>query len=724
MTTVGCLLVGMLYLLAATPVYQARSRIYVEEHAPSLLKDPQGYRGDPEGYLKTQANVFKSTAVLSRALASMDPRSMQTFKGVSGDLVTHLQTSDALNVEVQKDTYVLVVSFESPFPEEAASVVNGLVEAYVDETLHQKRGIGGEMVAVLQEQKQRLQERIDEKLREMLKFKRDNNVLSFNDDRGNAALERANTLAASLTSAEIATIELRAQKSAIEQALADGQSLRAWVEAQQFKGRDFGDREYDELRQQLSQTMLAHASALTVQGENHRNIRLLESRIKALREHIEEKERSIARAHLVQLGAELMAAESKEHQLRAALEEQRNRTLDLGPDSIAYARLEAEVQRLQRQSETIDARIGELSVDAGNALPLNVRVLERARISRSPIRPQKPLVLLAALMCGCLGGLGLAMMREWQDARLRQPEEIPTILGTPVVSVVPRINPRLSPVTRGQIVHLDPRSPVAEAYRSIRTSLKLGHGADAKTILLASPTPGDGKSTSASNLAIAFAQAGERTLLIDCDLREPVQHMVFEIDASAGISSIMAGECTINEAVRASRIHNLFVLPCGPVPQHPAELLASAKFALLMQTLCDSFDRIIIDSPPLTCVTDARILAAAADATLLVLRLNLSIRKLGVEAMDLLDKVNANVIGAIANDAAASRGYSYYGGSWAYATQAKRTLPMPPGREQSLAPVGVAHHVDPPPNEQASRLAAQLLEINEPDWAAKPQPGR
>src|SRR5690606_33707151 len=137
---------------------------------------------------------------------------------------------------------------------------------------------------------------------------------------------------------------------------------------------------------------------------------------------------------------ELMAAESKEHQLRAALEEQRNRTLDLGPDSIAYARLEAEVQRLQRQSETIDARIGELSVDAGNALPLNVRVLERARISRSPIRPQKPLVLLAALMCGCLGGLGLAMMREWQDARLRQPEEIPTILGTPVVSVVPRIN--------------------------------------------------------------------------------------------------------------------------------------------------------------------------------------------------------------------------------------------------------------------------------------------
>src|SRR5690606_38119079 len=192
-----------------------------------------------------------------------------------------------------------------------------------------------------------------------------------------------------------------------------------------------------------------------------------------------------------------------------------------------YEKLDAEVARLQKQSELLDARIGELSMNSVNALPLNVRVLERARIEDSPIRPKKALVLLASLMFGCLGGLGLAMAREWQDARLRQPEEIPAILGTPVVSVVPRINPRLSPVTRGQIVHLDARSPVAESYRSIRTSLKLGNAADAKTILVASPTPGDGKSTSASNLAIAFAQAGERTLLIDCDLREPVQHMVF-----------------------------------------------------------------------------------------------------------------------------------------------------------------------------------------------------
>src|SRR5690606_30929670 len=126
----------------------------------------------------------------------------------------------------------------------------------------QKRDTGGEMIAVIEKEKQRIQDRIDETLRAMLKFKRDNNVLSFRDDKGNTALERAATLSASLTAAEIAGIELKAQQSAIESALADPLSLRSWVEAQQFKGRDFGDREYDDLRQQLSATILAHASAI------------------------------------------------------------------------------------------------------------------------------------------------------------------------------------------------------------------------------------------------------------------------------------------------------------------------------------------------------------------------------------------------------------------------------------------------------------------------------
>ncbi len=721
LTTIGCLLLAMLYLAVATPVYQAASRVAIDEYAPSLMRDMQGYRGDSESFLHTQATVFTSNAVLTRALASIDARSMNTFAKVDGDLVTHLQSGQALSVEAEKKSDVITISFDSAWPQEAALFVNSLVSAYINETTLQKQNTGGEMVAALQSERNRLQNQLDELTRAMLQFKRDNNVMSFREDKGNIALERATTFATTLTSAQINTIDLSSQKQAVEAALGDPQTMHAWVEAQQFKGRDFGDREFDDLRQQLSQAILAHASAITIQGDKNRNVQLIAARIEALKERLLEKEQSIARAHLVQLGADLAAAEGKETQLRKAFDQQQDRTLDLSGPAFAYAKMDAEAEHLRKQTGQLDTRMGELEMTSVNALPLNVRVLEPARIEDSPIKPKKALVLLAALMCGCLGGLGLAVMREWQDARLREPEEIPGFLGTPVVSVVPRINPRLSPVTRGQITHVDSRSPVAEAYRSIRTSLKLGQASDAKTILLASPAPGDGKSTTASNLAIAFAQSGERTLLIDCDLREPVQHMIFEMDSTIGVSSIMAGESTINQAVQPTKVHNLFLLPCGPVPQSPAELLAGGKFNQMMQSLCASFDRIIIDSPPLTCVTDARILAAAADATLLVLRLNLSIRKLGVEAMDMLDKVNANVIGAIANDAAASRGYAYYGGSWAYASHSKRSLPQRITTE--LAPVGngAARHVTAQSgsNGNGARLAAQILEINEPDWAAE-----
>ncbi|MCC6241174.1 MAG: polysaccharide biosynthesis tyrosine autokinase [Phycisphaerales bacterium] len=619
-----------------------------------------------------------------------------------------MQQDKSLTISTGKNSDVLTISYQSHYPDEAALLVNSLVEAYIAEGSNQSRNSSTQLITTLRGEKQQLQQDLDQSLRGMLKFKRDNKVLSFRDDKGNIGLERTATLSASLTEAEIATIGLQAQKTGIEKALENPRDMRDWVEAQQFKGRDFGDQEYDDLRKQLSEAVLAHASAITIQGEKHRSIQILEARIAAIRQRLDEKEQSIARAHLVQLQSELTAAQQKEDQLRQTLVQQRDRTLDMGDDSIAYENLEAAAAQTRQQIQVIDARIGELSANRANLQPLNVQILQSARVETNPVRPQKALVLLISLMMGCLGGLGLVVAREWQDVRLRQPEEIPVMLGTPVVSVVPRINPRLSPIARGQIAHMDARSPVAEAYRSIRTSLRLGPAAQARTILVTSPSSGDGKSTSASNLAIAFAQTDERTLLIDCDLREPVQHMIFETSSEQGVSTLMAGECSIEEAICPTRVPNLSLLPCGPIPQSPAELLASDRFNQLMEALCARYDRIIIDSPPLTCVTDGRILAASADATLLVLRLNLSVRKRGIEAMDMLDKISANVVGAIANDATPSRGYQYYGRAWTYASAARRVLPAASFDEEPSANRADATETAGVVSEQRHRAATLL----------------
>jgi capsular exopolysaccharide synthesis family protein len=247
-------------------------------------------------------------------------------------------------------------------------------------------------------------------------------------------------------------------------------------------------------------------------------------------------------------------------------------------------------------------------------------------------------------------------------------------MGVPVVAMVPRINPKLSPLTRGQVAYLDGRSPVAEAYRGIRTSLHVGGGSKSKTILVTSSNPGDGKSTTASNLAISFAQAGERTLIIDCDLRQPVQHLIFESNGSGGLSGVLSGQVKLRDAVIKTRIRGLFLLPCGPVPSDPSEQLAGKRFSQVVQVLAEHFDRIVIDSPPVMTATDAHVLAASTDATLFVLRMNRSTRPFVLHSRDALERVGANVVGAVANEVPARRAYRYYGGSWQYAAHANRLL--------------------------------------------------
>jgi capsular exopolysaccharide synthesis family protein len=216
---------------------------------------------------------------------------------------------------------------------------------------------------------------------------------------------------------------------------------------------------------------------------------------------------------------------------------------------------------------------------------------------------------------------------------------------------------------------------------------------------------GDGKSMTASNLAIAFAHAGERTLVIDCDLREPVQHLIFENEGRLGLTSVMAGEARLQDAVFASPVTGLYVLPCGPVPVNPSELLTSKRFGELMRALSQTFDRIVIDSPSMQ-FTDTQILAAGADATLLVLRMNQSMRQIGMLALDALQKVGANVQGAVANDVAGPRRIQKYGGAWQYASRGRQFLATERAPDSSSAAL------------PAAKNSKETLMISEPAWSS------
>jgi capsular exopolysaccharide synthesis family protein len=250
------------------------------------------------------------------------------------------------------------------------------------------------------------------------------------------------------------------------------------------------------------------------------------------------------------------------------------------------------------------------------------------------------------------------------DHRLRSAEEVSAVLNLPILGVVPSMPRRLSVADRGQKVHKDSDSPVAEAYRTIRTAVFFGAPKDqAKTILVTSPAPADGKTTLVSNLAIAMAQAGQKTLIIDGDFRKPMQQKIFNVNhGDVGLSSTLAGITTSGEATRPTEIEGLELLPCGASVPNPSELLNSDSFAQLLEILSDRYDRVIIDSPPVIPVTDAQILAAICDVTLLVLRAKKSTRKTSQQARDGLSSVGAHILGVLVNDVQRKGRYGYYNG--------------------------------------------------------------
>lgn len=258
-------------------------------------------------------------------------------------------------------------------------------------------------------------------------------------------------------------------------------------------------------------------------------------------------------------------------------------------------------------------------------------------------------------------GFGLAWLRDLLDHRLKSIDEIANVLQLPVLGALPYSSTSGDRRNAGRIVALTPRSTAAESVRTLRTALHFGlAGNDAKVIVVTSPSPGDGKSTVASNLAIATAQAEKHVLLIDADLRKPTQHKIFGLDTDLGLGTVLADRRPFEEAIIANVEGTLDLMPCGKIPSNPVELLNNGYFAEMLQKLSERYDRIIIDSPPVMPVADARVIAAHGDATVLVLRAERSTRRLSLAARNELWRVRATRIGVVVNGVPTRKsGYSY-----------------------------------------------------------------
>jgi capsular exopolysaccharide synthesis family protein len=660
---IACVVGAAVYVTKATPIYSSGARLYVEQTGPKILSDLGGSERQSDSYLYTQAELLKSTPILSKALEKIDAQRMRTFSKVDNVLIA---AKTALSVEVGRKDDIITVAFESAFPQEAAQIVNAVVDAFVSHHENKQRSTAAEVLKILQKEKTQRDGELTAKLAEMIKFKEDNGALSFEYDKGNVITQRLSRLSDALNTAQMSAIDAKAAYQAAVAMSNNPVQLRELVEAQRaVNGANTTlDRTEDEIRSQLYKLEWQAGVFRDQYGADHPNLRMNERAIAQLRQKLEDLNRQYAQAYVAAAKQNWDVAAQKEKEVFKLFEEQQKEALALNSQSARYGKLESELKRMERMSEILDNRIKELKVTEDTGA-MKIHTLEVAKAEEKPVRPQKVRMLGIALVLGLMLGTGLALVRDWTDQRLRGAEDIRGVLGLPVLGIVPHV--RGGGGERGnfaQAVALEPMGEVAEACRTIRTAVYFGvPEGGAKRLLVTSPLPGDGKSTMTSNLAIAMAQAGQKIALLDCDFRKPTQQRIFGVPSDVGLSSVVAGRAKVEEALCRTNVPNLDLLPCGPIPPNPAELLNSEAFADLLDKLAETYDHVLIDSPPVMAVTDARILGAVCDLTILVLRAEKSTRGASRSACHGLISVGAQILGAVVNGVPRNgQKYGSYGG--------------------------------------------------------------
>lgn len=653
------LLAALIYVIKATPIYTSTSRVYVEQSGPKIITEmEEGVMTQSKNYLYTQAELLKSTPILSDVLDITSTKQMNTFNDVD-NLLIFLKKN--LDVTVGKKDDIISISFNSPFPVEVAQIVNEVVDSYITYHATQKRSTSSEVLKILKTEKDKRNKELADKLKSMMEFKKENEALAFESKQGNIVIERFARLSSVLTEAQLSTIESKSIYESTKEMISDPIKLSQFIENQRAKGIYSSiENEKALLKTNLERLELRLSDRLRQVKKGHPAVKSLESDIAKIKEQIAKLDTDYAMAQLAIAEQQYNSAKEKEEQIAAYYEQQRQTALALNEQLAQFTLLQSAWEQTKKLCDILDDRIKELNVteDIG---ALNISILEVARPADRPSEPRKGRYMALGLVMGLVSGGGIAVFRCYMDQKLHSADEIAAVLNMPVLGLVPSMSKRERITERGRKVHLDSKSPWAESYRTIRTAVFFGAPqGEIKTILITSPAPSDGKSTMVSNLAITMAQSGQKTLILDADFRKPMQHNIFGIrNHDAGLSSVLAGMTKLHNTILSTGIKRLDLLTRGPDVPNPSETLNSKIFAKLLKILSTKYDRVIIDSPPVMPVTDAQILAAISDITILVLRAEKSTRKISQQARDGLLSVGARFLGVVVNDVPKKGGYGY-----------------------------------------------------------------
>ncbi len=578
-----------------------------------------------------------------------------------------------LFVEPVKNSRLVQVSIEDADPKRAMRVLNELLNTYLERNLETAMDSANATASWLADQLGKLKSELEQRELELHEYKRDKQILSVSLD------EQSNMLRAEMTQLNERLTTVRTQIQALQARNA---------ELQQVIVSDPANVPASELLQNatLQAMRTRYLSARTERerllasgkGVEHPSVRAVEADVTTAKDALLGEVRNLQEA----VARDLKIAKKEAEGLSSLFKQAEQRGLDLGLLEIEYRRLERDKSNTERLYTIVMERNKDGDITR-LARFNNLRIVDKPTTPRGPVRPNLSTNLAVGGVVGLLLAFGLVFARDALDRSIRSPEHLealgvtflgllPTSSTTPLdpaeVSKKRRRRDRTSKNKDDQpppelTVHTAPRSGLAEASRAVRTNIRfMSPDKPYKTLLVTSAAPSEGKTTVACCLAIAMAQAGDRVLLIDCDLRRPRIHRVFGRGNSEGVTTLLLDPEDFDASRLATSIPNLSVLSSGPQAPNPAELINSERFAVVFKSLTEHYDRIIIDSPPIAPVTDAAILSTRVDATVLVVRASVTSREIARRALRTLSDVGAPVAGAILNAVAVEgrRGYYYY----------------------------------------------------------------
>ncbi len=691
------------YTFTTRPVYDATTSLIIEDNQGmgTALFDFNSF-GNQSTHIANQMEIIKSRSIAERVIKNLElsnvrdslslfhPNKEGEYKTLRDMVVIIRESMEVIN---KKETDIIEITLSAPSAFEAAFITNTLASEYERSSSEFNQGEIKDLRTFLEDQLERKSQELktsEELLREYLEKER---VASL-DEETTGMVTRLSQVEAELEQTRVMLEANLEMKSSFEAQLEKRRETLA-VEITEISTPYITTLQSELAKLVAEKTKYTTAVEVEAQGVNkqffQRGVAQYDDKINALKEQLQEEAQKISTSSLVKdpfqltqdlvtslinLDAEIKSGTAKINILQDIVADYSAELETLPVKVLGLARLERRRLVDEQTYIMMTKKLEETKIqEAGQRK--NVRVIDEAIEPLSPTKPKKKLNLALGLVLGLGLGIGITFLREYFDNTIKTHEDLEK-LGYNVLANIPQIEmskveekleaklSKLGPIEGKRIearliTHLDPKSPVSEAYRTLRTNLQFSKiDKTVRTMLVTSSGPKEGKSTTSANLAIAMAQSGKRVVLIDGDLRRPVVHSIFGLEKEDGITNYLMDDISYDKMIKKSIMDNLFIIPSGVLPPNPSELISSQKMEDLIERLKGDFDLVVFDTPPVIAVTDAAILSTKVDGVLLVVKSGQTNYDAVVRAKSLMENVDARMLGALLNGVEVGGMYGTY----------------------------------------------------------------